>query len=242
MLNQYLQRTQLLLTDMKQEILNPAFLTMFINTARGQIAGEAECIRANIPIPTVIGSVGDYSFSGLTLFGNAGIGGVINIRSMRYQVGSGTLWISPRPWDWFELYNLNNAAPVSGAPQEWSQYGQGAAAGATGSGNSGTFFIFPPPDDVYQLGCDCTCYPIALVDDTTIEAIPYLWTDAVPYYSAYLAYLYVQNAGASKNMMDMYGTFMKRARTAATPATGGWQYEQANDPAQLSKFAKPGAA
>lgn len=243
MLNQYLQRTQLLLTDMKQEMLNPAFLTMFINTARGQLAGEAECIRANIPIFTVVGTQ-LYSFSGLTVTG--GVGGVIHIRSIRLGVGEGagaaTLWIPPRPWEWFELYELNNPAPAQGPPTVWSQYGQGAAAGATGSGASGSFFISPVPDQVYGLGCDCVCYPIPLVDDSTVEAIPYLWTDAVPYFAAYLAYLYVQNSGASKNMMEMYQTFVKRARSAATPATGGWQYEQSDDPAQLSKFAKPGAA
>ena len=59
---------------------------------------------------------------------------------------------------------------------------------------------------------DCYCTPIVLVDDTTAEAIPYPWTDAVPYYAAYLAYLDAQRADDSDRMFKQYEMFMKRAR------------------------------
>lgn len=245
MLNQYLQRTQLLLTDMKQEMLNPAFLKMFVNTARGQLAGEAECIRVMGTVPTVIGQR-SYNFSDIDVGVSAttGVQAPIHVRTVSYSVpgADGQLWIPPRPWAWFSLYEMNNVTPLSGAPETWAQFAQGAAPGASGSVGGGSFYISPLPDAAYTLNCNCVCYPIPLVDDTTVEAIPYLWTDAVPYFTAYLSYLYLQNNGAAKNMMEMYGTFVKRARMAATPATGGWQYEQSDDPAQLSKFAKPGAA
>lgn len=246
MLNQYLQRTQQLISDVKQEVANPLFLTSFINTARGQLAGEAECIRVQGTATAVIGQV-QYAFSSINLAINPspGVEGTINIRSIRYslQTGNGaTLWIPGKPWEWFNLYYANNAAPGSGPPEVWSQYGQGAAPGNTGSVGTGSFFISPFPDVAYPLICDCVCYPAQLVDNTTVEAIPYLWTDAVPYFAAYLAYLYVQNTSAAGNMMEMYQTFVQRARRASTPSVNSWQYEQADDPAQLSKFAKPGAA
>lgn len=241
MLNQYLQQTQQLISDAKSELLTPVFLTSFINTARRQLAGEGECIRNFGTMDTVVNQ-GFYTFSSL-FFGAAsdvtGVQGAIHIRSIRYQIASGSLWIPPRAWEWFELYELNNATPVAGQPKTWSQIRQGAASG---SGGGGSFAISPVPDAVYTLTCDCVCFPIALIDDATTEAIPFLWTDAVPYFAAYLAYLYVQNAGAASNMMEMYTMFVKRARAAATPEPGGWQYAQASDPAQLSKFAKPGAA
>lgn len=246
MLNQYMQRTQQLISDTKSEVLTPNFLASFINTARGQLAGESECIRNIGILPTVVGQQG-YQFSATNIAsgGVAGVDGVIHIRSIRYSVvggATGTLWIPPRPWQWFELYEFNNAVLPTGAPATWSQYSQGASPGATGSAAGGAFFISPIPDAVYTLICDCVCYPKSLADDSDVEAIPYLWTDAVPYYAAYLTYLYTQNANAAKNMLEMYGMFVKRARGAATPSTGGWQYEQSDDPAQLSKFAKPGAA
>lgn len=245
MLNQYLQRTQQLITDAKSELLTPVFLTSFINTARGQLAGEAECIRIMGTLPTVVGQrVYNFSSINVGVSATTGVQAPIHIRTISYSVpgADGQLWIPPRAWAWFSLYALNNATPLSGAPEEWSQFSQGAAPGDSGSAGSGSFYISPLPDTVYTLNCNCVCYPIQLVDDSTVEAIPFLWTDAVPYFAAYLAYLYVQNGGAAKNMMEMYAMFVKRARGAATPATGGWQYEQSDDPAQLSKFAKPGAA
>lgn len=252
MLNDYLTQTRSLLqlpgTD-STGLYTDADLTRWINLSRGQLAGESECIRINGVAPAVIGQ-SQYNFSAvsLTFSGPApGVDGVINIRSIRYslQNGGGTLWIPSRPWEWYEFYHANNSTPVQGAPEVWSQYGQGAAPGTTGSTASGSFFIGPAPDVAYPLICDCVCYPIKLVDDTTAEAIPYLFTDCVPFFASYYALLSAQ-MGARYNdaiqMYKMYSEFLSRARKATNATPNRWQFEQAADPAQAAKMGvKPGA-
>lgn len=208
-------------------------ITRWINLARGQIAIEPQnsCIRAMGTISTVIGQQ-SYNFSsvGTGVSATTGIQGIINIRSLSYNIASGQLWITPRTWPWFSLYNMNNAVPVRGAPASWAQFAQGAA---------GNFYIGPTPDAIYVLNCNAVCYPIALVDDTTVEALPYPWTDCVPFLAAYWALLSAQtNARMADalNYYKMYGEFAERARAASNPETNRWMYQSAGDPAQGPKM------
>lgn len=217
-----------------------ASLDRWINIARGQLSGEAECIRAIGTIPTVVGQRA-YNFSSIT-FGTpsaTGIQGAINVRRISYNVGAGTQWMTPREWEYYDLYHLNNVVPVNGPPTVWAQYAQGAATPASGSAASGSFYIDPPPDAVYTLNCDCTCYPITLTNDSTVEAIPYLWTDAVPFFAAYYAFLTAQTGARTADAERMYGyykEFVNRARQASNPSVNRTQYEQAADPASINKL------
>jgi hypothetical protein len=229
-----------------------ADLTRFINTARGQVAGEAGCIRVMGTISTVAGQQ-PYPFSGVTVGtpATSGVQGIINIRSLSYVVGTGQLWLTPRAWPWFSLYNLNNAAPQQGAPKEWAQFGQGAApppvtAPSGGSVQGGSFYLSPVPDDIYQINCNSVCYPIALVDDTTVEALPYLWTDAVPFFAAYFALMSAQTnarmADAAQMYKGHYAEFMDRARKQANSDVNNWLYQQSGDPAQAPKMGVKGGS
>lgn len=214
----------------------------WINIARGQMAGEAECIRLNATVSTVIGQQ-EYNFSSLNTGSSAtnGIAGAIHVRSISYAVGTGWRKIPNRPWTWFNQYFLNDAVPESGPPVTWAQFGQGAAAqpANTGATGGGTFWIAAIPDAVYTLRCDCVCFPIPLVADNTVEAIPYLWTDAVPFFAAYYALLSAQTSARTadaERMYNYYETFLERARRSANPNPLRWQYEQASDPTQAAKI------
>ena len=215
-------------------------LTRWINIARGQVAGEGACIRTHGTIPTVAGQ-DNYTFASISTGVPAatGIQGVIRIDSLHCAAGSGQLWMSPRPWAWFSLYNRNNPVPQQGQPTEWAQYGQGAAPGA-GLVNGGTFYVSLVPDDVYQLSANSVCYPIPLVDDTTVEALPYFWTDAVPFFAAYFGLLSAQTnarmAEAAQMYKGHYNEFMTRARNQSNPDVNNWIYSQAGDPAQAVKL------
>lgn len=178
-----------------------------------------------------------------------GVQAVLNVRSLSYNSGGGGLWIPPRPWPWFQLYELNNATPQPGPPRTWAVFAQGAAPGNAGGQASivgGNFYISPPPDDVYVLTANSACYPVPLVDDTTPEAIPYLWTDAVPFFAAYFALMSAQTnarmADAAQMYKGHYNEFMDRARKQANPDTGRWQYDQAQDPVQALKLGIKGGA
>jgi hypothetical protein len=234
-LTQYQTQTQQLLQNpaAPATLYATSDLTGWINTARGQLAGEAECIRVLGTISTVINQRA-YNFSSINVGVAAmtGVQGVIHVRSVRYAVGDGFQRVESRAWSWFELFALNNPEPQAGPPVEWSQFAQGSSGQNTGSGASGSFLLDPPPDLVYVLTCDCVCYPIKLVDDTTVEAIPFLWTDAVPYYAAYLALMSSQTNARiadAERLFGQYKTFVGRARQFANPSVLRYQYEQSPD-------------
>ena len=252
MLTAYLTATRSLLQlpgSNSTSLYSDADLTRFINTSRGQVAGEGGCIRTHGTISTVVGQ-DSYQFSGINVGVPAatGVQGVIRIDSMHCVAGNGQLWMTPRPWAWFSLYNRNKAVIVQGQPTEWAQYGQGAApSGVAGTSvNGGTFYVSAVPDDIYQLNCNTICYPIPLVDDTTVEALPYFWTDAVPFFAAYFALMSAQTnarmADAAQMYKGHYNEFMTRARNQSNPDTNNWIYQQSGDPAQAQKMGIKGGA
>lgn len=221
-------------------LYNTTSVDRWINIARGQLAGEYECIRYSGTISTVANQR-EYNFSGINTGVSAtnGISGVLHVRAMRVGIGTGSKWLSPRPSSWFEIYALNNPNPQTGLPTTWSQFGQGGAPGGSGSGATGTFLLDPVPDAVYTLTCSCICFPIALVDDTTVEAIPYQWIDAVPFFAAYYALLSAQASarqGEAARMFEMYKMFGERARVQSNPDVNRWQSLQAADPTTVAKL------
>lgn len=232
MLNSYLTRTQQLLQNPGAPIslYTQADLTEYINLARGQLSGDGECIRNYATLP-LTGGTQQYSFASIVLGGGTGgIQGVFNIRTGWLQIASGQAWIRPRPFEWFSLYELNNPVPQQGQPKVWTQYGQGV---------TGNIFVSPVPDQAYTLQLDTLCYPIALVDDTTAEAIPYPWTDAVPFLAAYYAMLSAQSAARQSDadrMFARYEEYRNRARRFSNPTVSPFIYQQSGDPTSTNKL------
>ena len=220
-LNAYLSRTQALLQNPSAptSLYDPALLIIYINEARVQLAGESESIKVIGTFTTSPNNQGPYPWSSITLIGATAVQGVLDVRMLRYTVLGGQAPVAPRPWPWFQQYDLGVAG--GGPPIEWAQYGEGV---------NGTLYIFPPPDTAYPISADCICYPIPLADDTTIEAIPALWTTAIPYYAAYLALLQAQTgarAADAEKMFALYQLFVQRARRFVTPDVLPMQYPQA---------------
>lgn len=233
MLNTYISETQRLLQNPASptSLYSTADLTTYINTARGQLAGESESIRIFGTIPTIL-NTRNYNFASINSGVSTanGVQGVFHVRSMRYAVASGYQWVAPRSFEWFEIYYLNNPVPESGPPREWAQYGQG---------QTGSFYVDLLPDQIYTLTLDCVCVPIPLVTDVTIEAIPYPFTDAVPYFAAYLALLSSQMGARRADAEAMFGyyqTFMQRARQFSNPSLLRGNYEQSVDPTMQAKL------
>jgi hypothetical protein len=247
-LAQYLTLTQNLLQAPGAPVsLYPtALLTSYVNIARGQVAGEGRCIRAIGTIQTVIGQR-QYLFSGIS-FGTVattGIQGAINVRRIQYVVGQGQKWIRGKSWPWYDFQRFNNPVPVNGPPTEWAQYSQGSAGQGsitgvgTGTMSSGSFYIDPPPDMVYQLNCDCVAYPQALAADTDVEALPYLFTDAVSYFAAYLALMSAQTSTRlqqAQQLFALYEQFMARARDFSNPDLNNFAFEQSQDPTKANRL------
>jgi hypothetical protein len=93
-------------------------------------------------------------------------------------------------------------------PAFFSQYGRGT---------NGSFYYYPPPSQTYPVEMDCLCLPIDLIDDTTPEAIPGPWTDAVKFYAAAMCYLDLQNGNKAREYFALYDSFMNRYGAYAMP-------------------------
>ncbi len=89
--------------------------------------------------------------------------------------------------------------------------------GQFGQGASGSFFLFPKPGAAYQFELDCFLIPSDLTTNSSTEAIPLPWTEAVPYMAASLAFLEIQNYNAAKFYMDMFDQWVTRYSSYARP-------------------------
>lgn len=231
MLTSYLTRTTQLLQNpgAPTSLYSTSDLTEYVNLARGQLAGDGECIRVYATLPIVQGTQ-QYPFSAIDLGGASGVEGVLNVRTIWLGIGSGQVWIRPRSFAWFGLYELNNPVPVQGPPTVWSQYAQGV---------NGSIFVSAVPDSTYTLTLDTLCYPIPLVSDATVEAIPYPWTDAVPFLAAYYALLSAQSAARQADadrMFARYEEYRNRGRKFSNPVVSPFLYPQAGDPTRANKL------
>lgn len=219
-LDGYLQITQILLNDKSFEVFNESDLTSFVNIARGQIAGESECIRVNATL-SVDDASQQYSFDSINLGTmTTSVLGTLNARQISYAIGSGQRVIHTRPFPYFNQYILGQTVPPAGAPSVWSQQGQGA---------NGTIWI-NLLDGPYSLTLDVVGYPVPLVDNSTAEAIAYQWTDCVPWFSAYYAATVIGDKDRAEKFYNGYSNFMARARAAATPGVLPMSFAQPQDP------------
>jgi hypothetical protein len=201
MLTAYQTAVQQLIQLVPSGLIPTPTLTSYINTARMQLAADAECIRGQTFLQFVIGTQ-TYSF--LSLNFPAGVANVIAVRD-GFVVGSANP-LEFRSWEWFAAYYLTTTVP--GTPSIVAQQGQGAL---------GTLFFYPTPDVTATAIFDVVYLPVVLVDDTTPEVIPALWTDAVPFYAAWLAMMQLQRQADAHIMLTRYQELALRGRQEATP-------------------------
>lgn len=218
MLNTYLAQVAALLQNPPAPVTlySQATLTQAINTARGQIAADGQCVR-RMGTLTLNPPSQQYAFSGIAGYADD-VTGAIQVRTIWYMLGGGQRYITPKSFEWFSLYYLNTALNYAGPPKVWSQFGQGAAVSGT---TGGSFFLGPTPDYGYALQLDTLCAPIPLVDDTTAEAIPPYWQDCVQFLAAWYALLGAQSTarqGDADRMFARYEEYRDRARHFANPS------------------------
>jgi hypothetical protein len=80
-------------------------------------------------------------------------------------------------------------------PAFFSQFGQGT---------DGSLYVYPLPSQVYQIEYDCQCVPSELVDDQSVDVIPYPWSDVVAYFAAHLGYMDLQNLNGAQWYLDLF--------------------------------------
>ena len=226
MLIQYLQNTRrITMNDQTFAKVNDFDLVDWINIARGQIATESECIRCQGTLNVSPISM-EYPFTSIAITTD-GVAQAIAVRVINYEVAGGKQRVLPRPWPWFNLYELCNPAPTLSPPRLFSQYGQGM---------NGSIWLNPLDTD-YILDVDATGLPKDLEDDDSVETIPYPWTIPIMYYAAYMGYMQMPGAeDQAQRMYDTYELFMSRSRQGVTPSILPHNYDQQTDPTLANKL------
>ena len=223
MLNFYISATQQLLQNPQagNALYATSNITGWINLAHSQLAGENQCIRyyGTLDLPTA-SRVANFTSINTGASATNGIQGVFNLKQVSLQIGSGAAFIRARSFPWFTQYHLMQIVQILGPPKVYAQYSQGV---------NGSIYVDPIPDQEYTLNVDCVCYPIPLVDDTTVEAIPYPWTDCVPFFAAWYAYMGAQRQADADLMYKRYQIYADRARSMSNPDVLTHLYPQAQD-------------
>ncbi len=182
-----------LLNDPTNAVYPIGDVTAAINTGRGQIAGATHCIRYLAIRNTVIGQTAPYPLSTFSV-----IDGVAQPLNAQMGLCQGH-FLDQREWEWFFKYYLGKPIRPLGFPARWAIQTPGSLGG---------IIIDPVPDQIYGLDFDVAGLPVDLIDDTTTEAIPYPWTDAIPYFGAYLLYQDRQRTADAQAMLQRWGEFM----------------------------------
>lgn len=143
-----------------------------------------------------------YPFSQVDLSAYPGVGSVYWIR--RCSVIFSNWRYSLRVYS-FTTYN----AQIRTFAAQQYQYAPFFAA-QFGRGTGGSFFLYPPPSQPYQIEFDMQCLPADLIDDQSVEALPMPFTEAVPYFMAHLGYLELQDMNKAKVYLDLFDQFMHR--------------------------------
>lgn len=100
-------------------------------------------------------------------------------------------------------------------PAVCAQYGQGVG---------GSFYMYPPPSQAYQLEFDALCLPSDLATDQDVEAIPAPWTDAIAYLAASFGYMQLQNLNYAKYYQQQFDEFVSRYSRYARPGRATNKY------------------
>jgi hypothetical protein len=76
------------------------------------------------------------------------------------------------PWDEFQAYRRAYAVLNMSYPAVWSVFNDGP---------QGEIWMFPVPSQYNEIELDVTCQPVDLIDDSTFDAIPEGFQEALKY-------------------------------------------------------------
>ncbi len=150
-----------------------------------------------------------YTFAAANTYAQltSGVESILFVESV--AVSWGALKPVLSQWNWNDLQAYVRAYPVqNNQPAIWAQLGQG---------QSGSLYLQPVPVQPAAMDWVCICIPINLVLDSDTEAIPYPWTDCVPYYAAYLAFMNARRKDEAANMYKIFEMLMMQARGTSEP-------------------------
>jgi hypothetical protein len=131
-----------------------------------------------------------YNFTDIDLGGWPGVDSVYAIKSVSIVYSNYRYSVPVYAFSTYQAMIRNYALNYQYVPAFGSQFGQGT---------NGSFYLYPPPSQVYQFEYDCFCLPQDMLLDNSIpEVIPMPWCDAVQYMAVQLGFQELQNFNAAK--------------------------------------------
>jgi hypothetical protein len=165
------------------------------------------------PINTTVVDKQEYKFADVPLWDHPGVKAIVAVRNITI------IWVNFR-YPTFSVsftrfqsrYNPYVRSTFLYAPIIRTQFGQGV---------NGSIWFSPVPDQTYPMEWDAVGIPVDLVDDTTFEALPYPWTDAIPFYASWLCLQEgadERSERISQARLNSYRMMMRRARAFSQPS------------------------
>lgn len=136
-----------------------------------------------------------YNFSDIPIATFPGVQSVYSVLSMSVIFNNYRYPVLERPFTYYQAYVRVYPDQYYYVPFIYAQFGQGAG---------GSLYVYPLPNQSYQMELDCLCLPWDLQTDQDYEAIPDPWRDAVPFYAAHLAALELQNANTARMYYELF--------------------------------------
>ena len=109
------------------------------------------------------------------------------------------------PWDEFQAYCRAYAVLNMSYPAVWSVFNDGP---------QGEIWMFPVPSQYNEIELDVTCQPLDLIDDTTFDAIPDGFQEALKYGAAAVAFESSGRFAQAQAMEDRFADSLGIARVA----------------------------
>jgi len=204
-LNAYLAQTSRLLHDPNNVTFSVPDLTAYINLARGQIAVGSQCVRQ----PDTVNTITSQETYAMPIPSTPGVGQAFAV--LNIAVNWGTAYqpvISRYTWADFQAYFRIFGGTQTGFPECFAIQGRGVAQ---------IVYLFPIPSSVLATQWDCLHTVLAINSDTDPEAIPYPWTDCIPYYAAYFALINAQRYQEAKGMFAIFKLISQTANANTSP-------------------------
>jgi len=216
-LTEYQTQTQNLLNDSGGQFFNASTLTSYINRSRRRVASASGCVRVLVQAQTIANQE-EYKFHDWTALAQAtaGVREILAVRSLAIAIGPGDgawkpVW-NRLPWTDFQArFRIWNKAwmGVISYPGFYAQYGFGVG---------GSIFLAPIPTLQQPMELDCSCMPFPLQSDNDPEAICLPWSDAVPYYAAFLCMLQQQRKEDAAAILQIFQAELPHAASVVAPS------------------------
>ena len=192
-------------------VLNPTV------TITGNGTGATATATVSPHLTTTVGQE-IYTFAAAASIAASAVPGVLaieGVQSLAVSWGGQKPVLDFFPWGSFQAY-LRSYNQGTDYPRAWSQYA---------FGESGSIYLNPIPGGSYEMQWDCYCTPLALSASQTIDLISDVWTDAVVYYAAHLAYLNAQRRDDANDLFKRFERSVVEAAVYTTPARTPTYYQ-----------------